>query len=95
MNQDLDNSVQTKILQTVKCWEQLFRPHEDLLPMYFQFYAGLLRKEFPIQKEYVSPHRPKDFKIQKQRQEQKKQEERARSTKEKVAEPTKSEQHTF
>lgn len=72
-NQDIDPSVHTKILQTAKCWEELFRPHEDLLPMYFQFYAGLLRKEFPIQKDYVSPHKPKDFKIQRQKVEQKKQ----------------------
>ena len=52
-----------KILQTVRCWEELFRPHEDLLPMFFQFYAGLLRKEFPIQMNYVSQHRPNNFKI--------------------------------
>jgi hypothetical protein len=55
-------------LQTIKCWEELFRPHEDLLPMFFQFYAGVLRKGFPIQKDYVSPHRPKDFKVQKPKQ---------------------------
>jgi|JI9StandDraft_1071089.scaffolds.fasta_scaffold1015014_1 hypothetical protein len=92
MNQDIDNDVQTKVLQTVKCWEELFRPYEDLLPMYFQFYAGLLRKDFPIQKDYVSPHRPKDFKVQRQKQEQqKKQEEyRARPSKEKAVEPTKN-----
>jgi hypothetical protein len=65
MNQETDENVKTKIMQTVKVWEELFRPHEDLLPMYFQFYAGLLRKEFPIQNNYVSPHRPKDFKIYK------------------------------
>jgi hypothetical protein len=65
MTQDIDENVKTKILQTVKCWEELFRPHEDLLPMYFQFYAGLLRKEFPIQNDYTSPHKPKNFKFYK------------------------------
>ena len=65
MNQELEAGVHNKILQTVRCWEELFRPHEDLLPMFFQFYAGLLRKDFPIQANYVSPYRPKDFKIYK------------------------------
>ena len=64
MNKDLDPAIQTKILQTIKVWEELFRPHDDLLPMFFQFYAQILKKEFPSQKDYVSPHRPKDFKIQ-------------------------------
>lgn len=72
MSQDVDSGVQTKILQTIKCWDELFRPHEDLLPMFFQFYAGLLRKEFPIQNNYVSPHRPKDFKIYKKAENKKK-----------------------
>lgn len=27
MAQDIDASVQTKILQTIRCWEELFRPH--------------------------------------------------------------------
>lgn len=61
----MDQSVKVKALQTIKCWEELFRPHEDLLPMYFQFYAGILRKEFPIEKNYLSPYKPKDFKIYK------------------------------
>lgn len=90
MSQDIDNAVQTKILQTVKCWEELFRPHEDLLPMFFQFYAGLLRKEFPMQKDYVSPHRPHDFKVQKPKKEQKRsEEEKSRPARERV-EPSKS-----
>jgi hypothetical protein len=96
MAQDLDPSVQVKVLQTVKVWEELFRPHEDLLPMYFQFYAGLLRKEFPIQNNYVSPHRPKDFKIYKKAEPKKQEENRDRPTKEKPkVEPTKVEQKTF
>ena len=33
--------------------------------MYFQFYAGLLRKEFPIDNKYVSPHRPQGFQVRK------------------------------
>ncbi len=65
MSQDIDPAVHAKILQTIRCWEELFRPHEDLLPMFFQFYAGLLRKDFPIQANYVSVYRPKDFKIYK------------------------------
>jgi hypothetical protein len=64
--------VHAKILQTIRCWEELFRPHEDLLPMFFQFYAGLLRKDFPIQTNYVSPYRPKDFKIYKKSEPKKK-----------------------
>lgn len=93
MAQDIDASVQTKVLQTIRCWEELFRPHEDLLPMFFQFYAGLLRKEFPIQNGYVSPYRPKDFKIYK-KTEPKKQEEHKKPSKPAV-QPTQSEQKTF
>jgi hypothetical protein len=93
MAQDIDASVQAKVLQTIRCWEELFRPHEDLLPMFFQFYAGLLRKEFPIQNSYVSPYRPKDFKIYK-KSEPKKQEEQKKQSKPAV-QPTKSEQKTF
>ena len=44
MNQELDPIVHTKILQTIKVWEEMFRPHDDLLPMFFQFYAQILKK---------------------------------------------------
>ena len=96
MSQDIDKAVQTKVLQTIKVWDELFRPYDDLLPMFFQFYAQILKKEFPIPKDYVSIHRPKDFK---QRQEKKKEEKRreeskTRPAKEKVG-PTRSEQKTF
>lgn len=63
MSKDVDPLVQTKILQTIRVWEELFRPHEDLLPMFFQFYAGVLRKEFPVDHEYVSKHKPKNYKV--------------------------------
>ena len=74
MNPDADREVQIKILQTIKVWEELFRAHDDLLPMFFQFYAQILKKEFPIQKDYVSAHRPKDFDNKRRKQEQRKHE---------------------
>ena len=65
MNKDVDPSVsdflikvKQKILETVFCWEELFRPHEDLLPLFFQFYAGLLRNNFEIPHDYRSVFRP-------------------------------------
>lgn len=44
MSQDIDEVVKTKMLETIKSWDDLFRVNEDLLPMFFQFYAGILRK---------------------------------------------------
>lgn len=49
-------------MQTIYCWEELFRPHEDLLPLFFTFYAGLLRNNFEIPHGYVSPYRPAKLK---------------------------------
>jgi len=98
MSQDIDPAVHTKILQTVKCWEELFRPHEDLIPLFFQFYAGLLRKEFKIQNNYSSPHKPSDFKVYKQIAPKKSisEDNRDKTLKEKPkVEATKSEQKTF
>lgn len=46
----------------MRCWEELFKPHQDLLPMFFQFYDGLVKKGFDTKKEYVSPYRPKELK---------------------------------
>lgn len=46
----------------VRCLDELFRPHEDLLPLFFQFYAGMLKKGFEIPHDYVSPYRPKELK---------------------------------
>lgn len=63
MNKEMDPLVHEKVLKTVKVWDQIFRPYEDLLPMYFQFYAGLLRKQFPINHTYNSPYKPKDFNL--------------------------------
>ena len=54
--------VKNKIMQTIYCWEELFRPHEDLVPLFFQFYAGVLRQEFAIPHDYVSPYRPAQLK---------------------------------
>lgn len=81
MNQEIDPVVHEKVLQTVRCWEELFRPHEDLLPMFFQFYAGLLRKEFPIQMNYVSKHRPNNFKIYQKKEPKKETQEREKTSK--------------
>jgi hypothetical protein len=57
--------VKTKILETVYCWEELFRPHEDLLPLFFQFYAGILRNGFDIPHDYKSVFRPEQLKVYK------------------------------
>ena len=53
------SKVSNKILSTVKCWEELFKPHQDLLPMFFQFYDGLVKKGYDTKKDYVSPYRQK------------------------------------
>jgi hypothetical protein len=45
----------------VYCWEELFRPHEDLLPLFFQFYAGVLRNGYDIPADYRSRFRPATF----------------------------------
>lgn len=46
----------------MRCWEELFRPHQDLLPMFFQFYDGLQKKGYENKSDYVSPYRPKELK---------------------------------
>ena len=68
MNKDVDPAVKEKILQTIFCWEELFRPHEDLLSLFFQFYAGVLRNNYEIPHDYVSPFRPAKLKEYKKRE---------------------------
>lgn len=70
MNKEIDPEVKTKIMETVYCWQELFRPHEDLLPLFFQFYAGMLRNGFDIPHDYKSPFRPAQLKQYKKPQPQ-------------------------
>ncbi len=46
MAKDIDSEVHDRILKTIFSWDELFRPHEDLLPLFFHFEAGLMRKNF-------------------------------------------------
>ena len=62
MNKEVDPDVKNKIMETIFCCEELFRPHEDLLPLFFHFYAGLLRNGFDIPHGYKSPFRPTQLK---------------------------------
>ena len=80
-------------MQTIYCWEELFRPHEDLLPLFFQFYAGLLRQNFDIPHGYTSPFRPAELKKYLKKQQEKKKTESTR--KKSIPEPSYNEKKTF
>lgn len=62
MNKEIDPEVKAKIMESIYCCEELFRPHEDLLPMFFQFYAGLLRNGYDVPHDYKSVYRPAQLK---------------------------------
>lgn len=81
-------------METVYCWEELFRPHEDLLPMFFQFYAGLLRNNFEVPHDYKSPFRPAQLK-QYKKPEQPKNPNEKKPTSQKSIAPTVTEKKTF
>lgn len=54
--------VAQKILQFIKSEYELFKPHQDLLPTFFQFYEGLIKKGYDKKADYVSPYRPAELK---------------------------------
>ena len=54
--------VSQRILEFVKAEYEVFKPHQDLLPTFFQFYEGFLKKGYDQKGSYVSPYRPKELK---------------------------------
>lgn len=94
MNKDIDPMAKSKVMETVYCWEELFRPHEDLLPMFFQFYAGLLRNNFEIPHDYKSPFRPAQLKQYKKPEQPKNPNEKKPVSQKSIA-PTITEKKTF